>query len=166
MPRRKNPEAEPTPGLAPDPAQQQARDTALRILGRREHSAAQLRRKLASRGHGERAAAIIGDLAEAGWQSDTRFAGMLARSRAAQGYGPLRIRAELAAAGVTDAGAGAALAALEWDFAEAACQLHARRYGEAPAGAADWQKRYRFLAGRGFESGQIRAALKSGPDHD
>lgn len=161
MRRRKSPEE----ALSPEQAEAQARESALRILGRREHSAEQLKRKLEFRGHGEgRAETVVDELAAAGWQSDARYAETLARSRAAQGYGPLRIRAELGAAGVCDPDVRAAMDALDFDFAESARRMQSRRFGEAPGGAAQWQKQYRYLAARGFEAGQIRAALSGGPD--
>lgn len=137
----------------------------MRILARREHSTAQLKRKLAARGHDDSVVAdIAADMAEAGWQSDTRFAETLARSRAGQGYGPLRIRAELKDARVPDAQIRAAFEAIEHDFTESAVHLRERRFGAVPERGAEWQKQYRFLAGRGFESEQIRAALKGDPD--
>lgn len=156
MRRRKKPE-ELTPA--------DAREAALRALGRREYSAAELKFKLAQRGHeDDLSSEVVEELSAAGWQSDERFAEMLARARAAQGYGPLRIRAELAAARVAEAEIAAALRALECDFSELACKVHARKFREPATSAAEWQKRYRFLAGRGFESGQIRSALKSSPE--
>ncbi|MGH8456738.1 MAG: regulatory protein RecX, partial [Stenotrophobium sp.] len=93
-----------------------ARDSALRVLGRREHSALQLRRKLKARGYDEATAGeTVGDLTERGWQSDTRYAEMLVRSRVAQGYGRLYIEAELGVAGVPDADVAAALEVVECD---------------------------------------------------
>ena len=137
----------------------------MRILGRREHSARQLERKLEIRGHDEaRAREVVGRLAESGWQSDSRFAETLARSRAGQGYGPLRIRAELQAAGVSDTDMRAALDALDVDFVESARRQHARHFGGPPASAAERQKQYRYLAGRGFDAEQVRAVLKGDPE--
>lgn len=133
----------------------------MRMLAKREHSVVQLKRKLAARGHDEAVAAeVVSDMAQAGWQSDARFAETLARSRAGQGYGPLRIRAELKEARVPDERIRAAFEALECDFTEVAQQLHARRFGKVPPRGPEWQKQYRFLAMRGFDGAQIRAVLK------
>lgn len=144
----------------------EAQKSALRLLSRREHSAKQLRRKLTSRGHDEDAAeAVVERLAQAGWQSDERFAENLARSRAAQGYGPLRIVAELEASGVSGEQARHALEGLDCDFAAAAVKMHLKHFsGHAPARGASFQKQYRYLAGRGFTSEQIRAALSAAPE--
>jgi regulatory protein len=158
--RRKSPE-----DLSPEQAEAQARETALRILGRREHSAEQLRRKLALRGHGEaRADAVVDQLAAAGWQSDDRYAESLARSRAGQGYGPLRIRAELHAAGVGEEQIDTVIEALDVDFVDLARRTHARHFRGPAEGPAEHQKQYRYLAGRGFESEQIRAVLRGVED--
>jgi regulatory protein len=142
-----------------------AREAALRALGRREHSAAELKFKLRQRGHADDLAdAIVGELETSGWQSDHRYAEMLARSRVSQGYGPLRIRAELEAAHVPDGEIDLALRTLQCDFRELARRVHARKFRQPADSAAEWQKQYRFLAGRGFEAAQIRAALKREPE--
>src|SRR5688572_10908200 len=68
---------------------------ALGFLVRREHSRKELTRKLNSRGlDATEAAAAVERLAGQGWQDDARFAESLVRSRAGNGYGPIRIRAE------------------------------------------------------------------------
>ncbi|MGQ0697053.1 MAG: regulatory protein RecX [Panacagrimonas sp.] len=142
----------------------EARTSAMRILARREHSVAQIKRKLVSRGHDAQTTAdVVERLTESGFQSDARFAETLARSRANQGYGPLRIRAELKEARVPDEQIRAAFDALECDFKELAVRLYARRFGAVPANGAEQQKQYRFLASRGFEPEQIRAAMKGEP---
>ena len=67
---------------------------ALGLLVRREHSRKELTRKLAAKGlESEDVTAAVERLAAEGWQDDTRFAESLVRSRAGNGYGPLRIRA-------------------------------------------------------------------------
>ena len=150
----------------PEPSS--ARDSALRALGRREHSAEQLRRKLESRGYDESTAAeAVGELSERGWQSDSRFAEMLIRSRVSQGYGRMYIEGNLRVAGVPDAEAAAVLEAADCDWTQAAIDLHARKFGAAPETMADRNKQYRYLASRGFTSDQIRKAMKGAvPDED
>jgi regulatory protein len=140
----------------------------MRALGRREHSASQLKRKLETRGYDEATAdATVGDLAERGWQSDARYAEMLVRSRVAQGYGRLYIQAELRVAGVPDADVAAALEVVDCDWTQIAADLHARKFGAVPANMAERNKQYRYLAGRGFTSDQIRVAMKGAvPEED
>ena len=142
-----------------DPAA--ARVRALRLLGRREHGARELQYKLGQRGiDPDCAEQAVQELARAGWQSDARYVASLVRSRIAQGFGPLRIEAELEQAGVAAALAREALAAAATDWKARATEVHARRFGRLPGSAAEWQKQYRHLAGRGFEPGQIHAALR------
>lgn len=151
--------------VPPDP--KTAQDSALRSLGRREHSAAQLKSKLKFRGYDETTIAQTVDaLAEKGWQSDARFAELLVRSRIAGGYGPLRIRAELAVAGVPDAEIAAVLEAADCDWRALAVRTHQRKFGALPDGAAQSAKQYRYLAARGFNSEQIFAALKNNGDSE
>ena len=144
-----------------------ARNSALRTLGRREHSAEELKAKLQVRGFDEETVAqTVSSLSEKGWQSDGRYAEQLLRSRIAQGYGPLRIEAEMSAAGIGDAEVSAAMGGAECDWLELALQVHQRKFRAAPAGAADWQKHYRYLASRGFTTEQIHAVLRHEPEAD
>ena len=145
-----------------DPAA--VRTRALRLLARREHGAKELEYKLAQRGiDRDRAAEVVGELAQVGWQSDERYVRSLVRARIAQGFGPLRIASELEGAGVADSLVRESLAAAATDWKALAIQVHARKFGRAPQNGAEWQKQYRHLAGRGFESEQIYAALKGEP---
>ncbi|WP_028080652.1 regulatory protein RecX [Solimonas soli] len=146
------------PSLDPDAA----RARALKLLSRREHSAAELARKLQRRGaEPDTARDTVARMQEAGWQSDARYAEMLVRNRMAQGYGPLRIRAELAAARVPDAEARAALDAAEADWPALCTELRARKFRAPPRTPAEWQKQYRYLASHGFSAEAARAALKA-----
>ncbi|HWY26269.1 MAG TPA: regulatory protein RecX, partial [Nevskia sp.] len=145
-----------------DPAAVRAR--ALRLLARREHGARELEYKLAQRGIArEQAAEVVGELAQVGWQSDERYVRSLVRTRVAQGFGPLRIESELEGAGVADSLIRASLAAAEADWKALAVEIHARKFRHAPKNGPEWQKQYRHLAGRGFDTEQIYAALKGEP---
>lgn len=136
----------------------------MRSLARREHSARELRCKLKMRGvPGPLADAVIEDFAARGWQSDQRYAESLLRTRVAHGYGPLRVEAELSAAGLADALIRATLVAAECDWNELAMQAYRRRFDTAPVSPAEWQKRYRFLGQRGFTAEQIRSVLHDAP---
>jgi regulatory protein len=134
---------------------------ALKLLARREHSARELKRKLAARGitDDDAAAAVEHAIAE-NWQSDSRYAEMLVRTRIAGGYGPVRIEAELEVAGVPSGQIRAALDGAEVDWQALAREQHAKKFGAPPTSSAERAKQYRYLQGRGFDSGQISAALK------
>ncbi len=104
-------------------------------------------------------------LAGEGWQDDTRFAESLVRSRAASGYGPLYVRAELSTHGLPGEAIAAALEGFEGDWTANARDLVRRRFG--PAGPADLAQRRKaadLLARRGFDGDSIRAATRWDPD--
>lgn len=137
------------------------RTQALKLLARREHSARELKRKLQARGISEHDAdSAVAHAASEGWQSNPRYAEMLVRTRIAGGYGPVRIEAELEVAGLPGEEIRAALedAAVDWDTL--AAEVHARKFGAPPRSSAERAKHYRYLQGRGFDSGQIARALK------
>lgn len=139
---------------------------ALGLLTRREHSRKELTRKLTARGvEPEDAHAAVARLGAAGWQDDARFAASLVRSRAAAGYGPVRIRAELAAHGLERAAVAAALASFEGDWIDNARELVRRRIGAALAGdRAARRKAAELLMRRGFGADHVRAATHFDPD--
>jgi regulatory protein len=77
--------------------------TALRILGYRFNSAAELRRKLRAKRFDEATIAeTIERLRGETWLDDDRYAAAYVRTRVQKGIGRLRIRRELAAAGIDD----------------------------------------------------------------
>jgi len=137
---------------------------ALGLLTRREHSRRELARKLAIRGvEAVDAQAVIDKLAAAGWQDDRRFAGSLVRSRAAGGYGPAYIRAELGTHALAREAVAAALESYEGDWAENACALVSRRFPGALAGDRDARRKaFDFLLRRGFAMEHARAATQPG----
>ena len=139
---------------------------ALGLLVRREHSRKELVRKLEVRGiEADQAAAAVERLAGEGWQDDVRFAQFLVRSRAATGYGPLYIRAELGTHGLSGEAIAAALDGFEGDWTDIARDLVRRRFG--PSGPVDLAQRRKaadLLARRGFDGDRIRAATRFDPD--
>lgn len=143
---------------------------ALALLVRREHSRPELTRKLLARGiAAEDAAAAVETMTAAGWQDDTRFACSLARTRAGNGYGPLRIRAELASHGLDSEMIAAAFAALadtgEDDWPALARDLVGRRFGRAVARTPAIQRKAAdFLLRRGFDGDSMRAAIRHLPE--
>src|SRR5258706_16071876 len=78
------------------------RARAMRFLARREHSRAELQRKLAFVAvEGEDVEALIEELANKGWLSDARYAELAVRSKARR-FGPLKVTHQLRAKGVGD----------------------------------------------------------------
>ncbi|MFO7762877.1 MAG: regulatory protein RecX [Wenzhouxiangellaceae bacterium] len=147
-----------------DSALAEAREAALRLLARREHSARELETKLLGKGWpGSDASQVISDLAADGLQSDRRFAESFARQRAGRHYGPRRILAELAQRGIDSGLAAEALESLEVDFAELAADFYRRKYGNADPDP-DYRERARrsqALYRRGFESEHLRGLIRA-----
>jgi regulatory protein len=143
-----------------------ATQRALGLLTRREHSRKELTRKLTSRGMDAAEVAVaVDNLARDGWQDDARFAESLVRARVSGGYGPARIRAELATHGLDREAIAAALETFHGDWAEIASDLVRRRYG--PVAALDLAHRRKaadFLIRRGFDSAAIRGATRTDCD--
>lgn len=101
-------------------------------------------------------------MAEAGWQSNERFAEQLVRSRAAQGHGPLRIRAELASHGLESDAIRAALDGFDEDWNRIAFDLVQRRFGTDLHRDRERQRKAgEFLIRRGFGIDQMRRATRS-----
>ena len=137
---------------------------ALGLLVRREHSRKELGRKLAAKGVArEDMDLALEKLRRQDFQNDARFAAALARSRSSSGYGPARIRAELAQHGLSRDEVAAALEACERDWDAAALELAARRFGGKDLRDPDQRRKaVDFLLRRGFEQRSAFAALKAG----
>lgn len=131
---------------------------ALELLARREHSRAELKRKLRRREFEADVIDLALDaLAESGAQSDARFVGAYIQSRVNRGFGPLRIAAELRERGI-----GASDSELRggYDWTELCRSLRDRRFGGASASTRrEWQRRARFLYSRGFPESIVRQVL-------
>jgi regulatory protein len=136
---------------------------ALGLLVRREQSRRGLERKLAARGiEPDVAEAAVARLAGQGYQDDVRFAASFARDRASAGYGPVRIRQELAGHGLDAEACDAALQACEADWAGRASELVARRFTAlALADPARRRKAVEFLLRRGFDPGHANGAVRA-----
>lgn len=133
------------------------------LLSRREQSARELKGKLKRSGYeAEEADAALEQLQRSSYQSDARFAEVLARSRASQGHGPRRIFSELKSHGIGDALVADAIAAVDIDWIDSALRQYRRRYGVTPpATPTDSAKRAAFLMRRGFDGATIRAVTRA-----
>ncbi len=132
---------------------------ALGLLARREHSRAELARKLAAEGSREDIQTVLDQLEQAGLLSDARFAESLVSSRAAR-FGAARLRHDLRAKGIADAVIADALPDdAEGEMAKAR-EVWRRKFGTAPTDRADYARQARFLQQRGFAVEIIRKVLK------
>ena len=139
-------------------------EAAVRLLARREHAAKELADKLRRKGHApEHIDAALQRLQAQGLQSDERYAEILTRTRVEAGYGPLRIRQELARAGVATELIDAALAPYHDHWSEAVERVRQRRFpGGPPHDPRERARQTRFLLYRGFPAELVHAVLSRG----
>ena len=144
------------------------RKQALNLLARREHSRLELRRKLLARSHAEDLAdEVLDKLQRERLLDEARFAEQFVRSRTGRGQGPAKIRAQLLQRGVDESLIDTVLAEAECDWAALAAAARRKRFGAASPGAyRERARQSRFLKSRGFEYGQIQAALDLEADSD
>ena len=147
----------------PEKEKPSAYNKALGLLVRREQSARELKTKLDRGGYGvDESTTAIDALQSQQYQSDARFAGSLSRSRAANGYGPRRIFAELKSHGIGDAEISAAINALDCDWRDLARRQLQRHYGRKPADdAKERGRRAAFLLRRGFDAATVSALTRA-----
>lgn len=143
----------------------------LRILQYRFNSEVELRRKLrAKQFEKDEIDATIARLQKEKWLDDERFAGALVRSRANKRLGPLRIRRELQAAGVSETAAERAVAEnldpeREAESLRELCQKRARilvrRHGAEYLRTADGRNKLAgYLLKQGYDAALVYEALK------
>ena len=139
---------------------------ALRLLSGREHSRAELERKL--RPHetepGELARALD-DLEARGFINEQRVLESVVHRRAAK-MGAARVRQELQAKGLNPDAVAQAVADLQGSEVERARVVWRKKFGEPPADAAERGKQMRFLASRGFGGDAIRRVVSGGGSDD
>lgn len=141
------------------------RERALRLLARREHSCAELARKLAP--HAESAEAVealLDELKRRDLLSDERYVEARLRARAAR-LGDARLAYELRTQGVCEELVDAALAASEDELSRAQ-RVWQRKFGDKAADATERARQMRFLLGRGFSGETIRRVVRGDFEDD
>jgi len=138
------------------------RRAAMDLLARREHGRVELTRKLRQRGApDELIATTLERLAEEGLLSEARYLESFVASRARAGYGPMRIREEMAQRGLPRPAIEQALSEAEVDWGEQLRELWQRKFaGQLPQDMREKAKQARFLGYRGFSQEQIGRLLR------
>ena len=133
-------------------AEQSARNKAMDLLARREHSEQELRYKLRSRDFDEDAIEIaIEGLKADRLLSDERFTEAYVNQRFDAGYGPLKIRYELQQKGVDSALVDACMTPLADEWRQSMLRERVRKFGaDLPEDYRERMKQARFLQNRGF----------------
>ena len=138
---------------------------ALRLLAQREHSRAELLRKLAAHEEapGELAQALD-ELQAKGFIDEQRVIDSVIHRRAAR-LGASRVRQELHAKGLPAEAVAQAVAELWGSEVDRAREVWRKKFGRAPIDAAERARQMRFLAARGFGGEAVRRVV-GGADDD
>ncbi|MEX2515628.1 MAG: regulatory protein RecX [Gammaproteobacteria bacterium] len=131
------------------------------MLARREHSRQELQQKLTVRGYADsEITAVLDELANAGLQSDTRYAEAYVNQRTEKGYGPLYIIQALRSRGVDAAVTDQFLDLNDPDWSRRAADVLARRFGVVDRrDRKAYARALRFMQQRGFSAAHVRHAL-------
>ncbi|MDO9071883.1 MAG: recombination regulator RecX [Rubrivivax sp.] len=145
---------------------------ALRYLAQREHSRAELERKLARHVEDQpeasaqaQIAVALDDLAAKGLLSEARVAESVLLGQGRR-YGVRRLKQTLQAKVLAPELVAQTLQQARATELERAQEVWRRRFGSPPVDAAERARQMRFLAGRGFEGDVIRRVVRGGDAHD
>ncbi|MFO1361034.1 MAG: recombination regulator RecX [Burkholderiales bacterium] len=135
------------------------RERAVALLARREHTRAELARKLAPHAGDEgEIGPLLDDLARRKLLSDDRYAEARAHTLGRK-FGAARIAHELRSRGVSAAAVERAASAARATELERARAAWTKRFGAPPANALERARQMRFLHGRGFSFEVIRRVV-------
>ncbi|KTD25892.1 MULTISPECIES: recombination regulator RecX [Legionella] len=136
-------------------------DCALRLLGRREHSARELVIKLAQRGYDSKEVSeAIAQCQRLGLQSDARFVETLCHTRIRQGCGPLKISQELQTKHIDRELIDNVLEREQENWVTYALDVwHKKFKNQGEISFKELQKRQRFLLYRGFTADIIAKVI-------
>ena len=135
------------------------KESCLRLLALREHSQKELLNKLLVKGLAkDDILAVIDELAQQGWQSDSRYAESYTRHRIQKGYGPIFIAYELRKNGIDAVNFEDIMQKMADSWMEILEQVYIKKYGhDLLMDRNEWAKRSRFLMQRGFSGTMISA---------
>ncbi len=137
------------------------RERALGLLARREHTRAEMQRKLAPHAESEEEIeALLDQLAARGWLSEARFAEMRANALARK-FGSRKIEQDLKSRGVSAEVIEHTLQQAHSDELERCRTAWKKKFGVLPQDAAERGRQMRFLAGRGFSAEAVHQVLKA-----
>jgi regulatory protein len=137
---------------------------ALRLLGAREHSRAELERKLEpfEEEPGSLAKALD-ELQSKGFINEQRVLESVLHRRSAK-LGTMRIRQELLGKGLAPDAVMEAVEQLRATEVERAREVWRKKFGQPPADASERGRQLRFLASRGFGGEAIRRVVAGAAD--
>lgn len=166
---------------------------ALRLLSQREHSRAELERKLrfrpgvdasappgqadadtadghacdsghAAQAHAQALAAVLDELQAKGYIHEERVADSVLHRRAAQ-WGASRVRQALQAKGLSDGVVQDAVRSLRDTERERATEVWRKKFGQPATSPGEQARQMRFLAARGFAADVVRRVVQDAHRH-
>ncbi len=145
---------------------------ALRCLAQREHSRAELERKLSRHAQDTpespaqaQIARVLDELCAHGLLSEARVAESVLASQGRR-FGARRLKLTMQAKGLDAALVAATLQQARGTELERARQVWQRKFGTPPQDADERARQMRFLAARGFEGDVVRQVVKGGTDDE
>ncbi len=136
------------------------RERALRLLARREHSRAELTRKLGHAGFVQHEIdPLLDEFEEKKWLSDRRFAESYVADHRARA-GSIKLAYDLRQRGVSDALIESVLSQNRDSELERAREVWRKKFGALPADAAEKAKQIRFMQSRGFTMELTREVIE------
>ena len=152
----------PTPEASAEATAADLRERALRLLARREHSRAELTRKLDTAGFAREEIALLLDAFEAkNWLSDQRFAESYVADHRARA-GSIKLAYDLRQRGVPDSVIESVLSDNRDSELARAREVWQKKFKAPPANADEKARQMRFLLSRGFPPDVIRNAWVEG----
>ena len=154
------------PQLKPTPDPGDLRERALRLLARREHSRAELTRKLETAGFAHEDISLVLDAFEAkNWLSDQRFAESYVADHRARA-GSIKLAYDLRQRGVSNNIIESVLGDSQESELDRARDVWRKKFGTLPSNATEKARQSRFMQSRGFSTGVIRQTLSSASEPD
>jgi regulatory protein len=145
--------------VKPTPEPGTLRERALRLLARREHSRAELTRKLGTAGFAQvDIDALLDEFEKQNWLSDQRFAESYIADHRARA-GSIKLAYDLRQRGVPASIIDALLSENQDSELERAREVWKKKFGAPPMDAAEKAKHIRFMQSRGFASEVIRRVI-------
>jgi regulatory protein len=137
------------------------RERALRLLARREHSRAELVRKLEQAGFDSSdIQPLLDEFEQKNWLSDQRFAESYVADHLARA-GSVKLAYDLRQRGVSDSIIEAVLSDNRDSEIDRAREVWKKKFDAIPANANERARQIRFLQGRGFSQSVIPRALRN-----
>ena len=150
--------------MKPSPEPGDLRERALRLLARREHSRAELARKLESTGFVQQdIAPLLDEFETKNWLSDRRFAESYDADHRARA-GSVKLAYDLRQRGVSDAIIEVVLSENRDSELERAREVWKKKFGSSPTDRAGKARQMRFLQSRGFGADTIRRVIHDAAD--